>query len=288
MRAAEVDGAGPMKDDVPAGDGWDGVWGPYGPPKARRIRSRVKKGIARIAAFGRSAKDASRGVAILAYHGTGERGSPWWVDFRGQMTLIEDLGYRVVALGEAVDFVRNGAVLRQPTLAITFDDGFANNLDLAYPELARRGWPATVFLTTSWIGRRPYMSREEVVALRGLGIEVGNHTHTHPRNLAALSPAAIRDEVTECSRRLEDLTGLRARHFCYPNGQYDPRVRDAIAETGLESACSGRVGFNAAGRDPFVLARLTIERGEGPRELRTRLAGGYDFLDVRQRRRDRV
>jgi peptidoglycan/xylan/chitin deacetylase (PgdA/CDA1 family) len=266
---------------------WDSQWGPRRAPRARRFRSLVKKTLASLMAVGRSPRNPSRGVAILAYHGTGaERGRPWWIDFRGQMALIEDLGYRVVSLAEAVELTRDATPPAAPTLAITFDDGFANNLDVAYPELARRGWTATVFVATSYVDRRPYLTAKELPRVVELGLEVGNHTHGHP-DVRGLEPAKIVEEISECSRRLEDLIGSRPRHFCYPNGRYGPTARNAVAGTEMEGACTGRVGFNPPGADPFLLRRLTLERGDGPRQLRARLAGGYDFQDLSQRYMDR-
>ena len=203
------------------------------------------------------------------------------------MSLVEDLGYVVVSLGEVVGLVRKEIPPEKPTLAITFDDGFANNLEVAYPELARRGWPSTVFVATSYMGRRPYLTRAEIPRVLELGVEIGNHTHGHT-DLRTVTPARVVDEISECSRRIEDLVGARPRHFCYPEGRYSPAARDAVASTEMESACTGRVGFNPPGADPFRLRRVTLERGDGPRELRTRLSGGYDFLDRRQRFMDRA
>jgi peptidoglycan/xylan/chitin deacetylase (PgdA/CDA1 family) len=223
-----------------------------------------------------------RGIAVLAYHGTGAtRTDPWWIDFRGQMQLLDDLGYRVITLDEAVTTLRQREPILQPTAVLTFDDGFANNLDVAFPELARRGWPATVFIATGYMGRRPYLYHGEVPLLKEMGIAIGNHTHSHV-DVTTIDPASLRAELQECSNRLEDLTGERPRHFLYPNGKYNAAARMTVASLGFRSACSGRVGRNAGKQDLYVLRRLTIERGEGARALRTRLSGGYDFLDARQ------
>jgi len=246
------------------------------------VRTWLKRHLASLFAMGRSPVNPSRGVAILCYHATvSDRGHPWWIDFRGQMMLIEDLGYEVVPLSAAVDLVRRGNRLARPTLAITFDDGWADNLENAYPELARRGWPGTVFIPTSYLGRRPYLYPEEVPGLAELGIVVENHTHSH-RNLTDLGPSELLEDLRKCNDRLQDLTGRRPRFLCYPNGRYSPAVRKVVSESGLEAACSARVGFNPKGQDLFLLRRLTMEGGDGPRELRIRFAGGYDFLDRSQ------
>lgn len=267
--------------------GWDPRFGPTRPRKVRPVLRFVKRSAAFLQSLGRSAADPARGAAILAYHSTEpDRSHPWWVDFEGQMALISDLGYRVAPLDEVVAAVRAGSTPAEPLLAITFDDGWANNLAEAFPELARRGWPATVFIVSSYLGRRPYVSAEEVRSLSELGISVGNHTHTHAE-LTALPDAAIAGELEQCSLRLRDLTGSVPSCFCYPNGSYSPRVRSAVEKAGFAGACSGRVGANLPGADPLLLRRLTIEPREGPRDMKWRLAGGYDFLDRRQAHMDR-
>lgn len=265
---------------------WDPDFGPRERPLDNPIRKRVKRYVARAMSFGRSPAKATAGVAILAYHGTGvDRSDPWWLDFRGHMDLIEDLGYEVVSLDQAVDGIVGGRMPDRPSVAITFDDGFANNMRVAFPELARRGWPSTVFLTTGYLDRRPYLSTSDVPTLADYGVRVENHTHTHP-DLPDISSEQILTEIDEAGKRIADLAGAPARHFLYPKGMYNRRVRDAVFASGLSSACSGRVGFNRAGQDLFVLRRLTLERGDGRRELRARLARGYDFLDRRQRHMD--
>jgi len=239
--------------------------------------------VARALALGRSPNDPRRGVAILAYHNTEpDADHPWYLDFKGQMALVEDLGYRVVSLDRVLKALLDTEPPREPTLAVTFDDGWASNLDVAFPELATRRWPATVFVTTSYIGRRPYLGAPELGQLIELGIEVGNHSHSHS-DLTSLDSDAILADLAECSRRIEDLTGQKPIHFCYPSGSYNAKVRAVVSRSGMASACTGRIGFNRPGTDPFQLKRITLDAREGPSELWTRLAGGYDFLDFKQR-----
>ena len=59
--------------------------------------------------------------------------------------------YRVLPLTDLVEQLRRGGLPRN-ALAITFDDGYRDNLTHAAPILARLGLPATIFLATGFIG----------------------------------------------------------------------------------------------------------------------------------------
>jgi peptidoglycan/xylan/chitin deacetylase (PgdA/CDA1 family) len=240
-----------------------------------------------------SARDPSGGVAILAYHATpADPGHPAWIDFRGHMSLLEELNYDVVSLATAVSRIRDGAPADRPSVAITFDDGWANNLDVAFPELARRGWPGTVFVTTSFLGKRPFLDEDEVRSLGALGIDVEPHTDAHP-DLTTVAEARILEDLSRCRARIEDLTGRPTHWFCYPFGRVDARVRDVVSRSGLSGACTGRSGRNRPGTDPFLLRRVTPDIGDGPSDLKAGLAGGLEriqefraFLRGRQNRRN--
>jgi peptidoglycan/xylan/chitin deacetylase (PgdA/CDA1 family) len=65
--------------------------------------------------------------------------------FERQLDLVGRLG-RVVPLGEALETLSRGGRLPARAVAITFDDGYRDNLEWAAPALERRGMPATFFL----------------------------------------------------------------------------------------------------------------------------------------------
>jgi peptidoglycan/xylan/chitin deacetylase (PgdA/CDA1 family) len=58
--------------------------------------------------------------------------------------------FEIIALSEAVERMRSGGI-KHPTAVITFDDGYQNNFDVAFPILFKEKIPATVFLTTGLI-----------------------------------------------------------------------------------------------------------------------------------------
>lgn len=60
--------------------------------------------------------------------------------------------FRVVNLPDALDLLDGRRPLRDPTVLLSFDDGYLDNYQLAFPVLARHGVPAVFFLPTAFIG----------------------------------------------------------------------------------------------------------------------------------------
>src|SRR5262249_15981713 len=94
---------------------------------------------------------------ILMYHGVAEVGSDAWSLFVTPQHFAEDLEVlrkhgrpmRLRRLAQAFGNVS----LASRSVVVTFDDGYANNLHNARPLLERYDIPATVFLTTGYLGR---------------------------------------------------------------------------------------------------------------------------------------
>ena len=77
-------------------------------------------------------------------------------DFEWQMEYVAKC-YDPVSFSDYVDFLDRGKPLPGRPLIVSFDDGFDDNFHHAYPILKRLDIPATVFLSTAYIGtRRPF------------------------------------------------------------------------------------------------------------------------------------
>jgi len=86
--------------------------------------------------------------------------------FRVQMAFVKR-AYTVVSLDELIERTSRGATLPPRALAVTFDDGYADNHRLALPVLRRLDLPATVYLTSGSMDGGPplWMSAVRALAL---------------------------------------------------------------------------------------------------------------------------
>lgn len=118
-------------------------------PGVGRLRQ-VARGVARAARV-----RSPRGVILLYHRVAGPRFDPLELDvaverFDAQIAALAR-ETTVLPLGE-FEVLRRAGQLPPRAAAVTFDDGYADNLAAALPVLTRHRVPATVFVTTSAIG----------------------------------------------------------------------------------------------------------------------------------------
>lgn len=214
--------------------------------------------------------------------------------FDRQLSELADAGVDVVDLADGVRALAEGTAA-PASAAIVFDDGFVGVHDHAAAALRRRGWPATVFVTTAWVGApemplaEPSLGRpltwREIDALHEAGVSIGSHTHTHPR-LSQQSDVRVHEELFESTARIADQVGVRPRTFAYPFGAFDSfdrRTRDALADEGFLVGCTTVFGRNIRPTDPLALRRIRVSWCDGDGEIAKMLAGAYDWYAWVQR-----
>jgi peptidoglycan/xylan/chitin deacetylase (PgdA/CDA1 family) len=203
---------------------------------------------------------------ILTYHSLDSSGSVISIRpgvFRDQMEYLAEAGARVTPLQ---------AVCTTPgAIALTFDDGFRNFFEHAFPVLQRFRFPATVFVVSGYCGGQnnwpsqpknngissaELLRWSEVEELARAGIEIGAHTVTHPR-MSLLSPQETEEELLRSRAAIEDRIGRPVRSFAYPYGESTPGVRAAVARH-FDLACGTRLAYLSSASDPVDLPRIDM------------------------------
>jgi peptidoglycan/xylan/chitin deacetylase (PgdA/CDA1 family) len=114
--------------------------------------------------------------------------------FEQQLALLER-HFEIVPLNALLDR-DSRAPARRPRCVITFDDGWRDNHELAAPILRRRGLPATIFLTTDFIGTERVFWHTELIHILIHGdVSPGLDD---PAVLGAI-PAGVRDALRQCA-----------------------------------------------------------------------------------------
>jgi GT2 family glycosyltransferase/peptidoglycan/xylan/chitin deacetylase (PgdA/CDA1 family) len=213
------------------------------------------------------------GTKILLYHAFGgprERGSRFIVPagrLRRQAALLRLLGYRVVRLDDVVDEWRAFRFPPRRTMAITIDDGYADNLSVAMPILSRHGFAPTVFVVSAkdsnaWdrdtpLQARRLLSETELRELAVAGAGIGAHTRTHP-DLRRVDGSERREEIEGSKADLEKRLGRPVRTFAYPFGGIDDDVAAAAEAADFDAACMASAGTNGPRTPRMWLRRIEI------------------------------
>lgn len=164
-------------------------------------------------------------------------------------------------------------------IAITFDDGYADNLHIAAPLLVERGIPFTVFVTSDFVRSQmdSFLSPNELKQLSQLpGVTIGAHSRSHC-NLTQCSNESLRAELEDSKHYLEDLIGMSVTCLAYPYGATNMRVRNAAQCTGYKIGTCSRFDINRTDRDALMLNRLTVLHNDSPRVLHQKLRGDWDW-----------
>jgi peptidoglycan/xylan/chitin deacetylase (PgdA/CDA1 family)/CelD/BcsL family acetyltransferase involved in cellulose biosynthesis len=208
---------------------------------------------------------------ILYYHRVNNEGDPFFPSmptaaFERTMQYVAR-HYRVVSVAEMLDQLHHGPP--EPLVAITFDDGYQDNYENAFPVLQRYGLPATIFLTTGSLdSRQPLWFEELADALKRTEKELVEVDIDFPRRIPLRTP----EERLRANGELFQL--LRAMS----NGERKTRLCEVLRQIGAPDSAerSGRMltweqvremkkgGIEFGGHTvthPFV-SRLTSEEAQ--------------------------
>lgn len=208
------------------------------------------------------------GIPVLLYHGVGAERSRLFVPedaFERQMRYLHENGWKSVLPAE-LSRVRpdNNAFL------ITFDDGFSSVYDTALPIVEKYGFTATVFVTTSAIGkesayargeidrRHRLMGAEELRMLAKKGWCIANHTASHV-DLTRLPPARVAEEYRSASSALL-LIGLPEHRdiVAYPFNCYTDAVSKALSNEGARMAFAGGNRLYKGAFESMTIPRVDV------------------------------
>jgi peptidoglycan/xylan/chitin deacetylase (PgdA/CDA1 family) len=178
-------------------------------------------------------------------------------------------GYRFIDESHYLAALDAPPIDRRKEVFLTFDDGYREILDVAWPLLTERGIPFHVFLVTDYagqdntwdlaLGRPPFrhLDWRAVRAMSSHGVSFGSHTASHA-DLTRVAHEQAVDDLARSKRAVEDATGKPARTLSYPFGRYHAAAQAAARAAGFEAAFSLYPAHRNATVDRFALRRDAV------------------------------
>jgi peptidoglycan/xylan/chitin deacetylase (PgdA/CDA1 family) len=149
-------------------------------------------------------------AAILCFHGLGAGRLDAEIDrsilhVRGFVQILRVLkrSFRVLPLAELVECLQAGRQPPPKSVVITFDDGYASNLEIAAPELAALGLPWSSFLPAGFIesGERRWTDDLPLLVCGSRRSELSFHLETQKLTYDLSTPGARADAIHQIPER---------------------------------------------------------------------------------------
>lgn len=236
-----------------------------------------------LAAIGGIDVRPARGATLLIHHriggGTRDELDLPVAAFAAQLDELTGSCVDVLSLDAALDRLDAGDP--SPSVVLTFDDGFADVHDHAWPLLRDRALPFTIYLAAGLVGQTmrwegstaasqgaPALTWDQIGEMRDSGLcTVGNHTWDHA------GPDGMDEaQLDRCSDTVERYVGARPAHFAWTWGVPVPSLLPAVRSR-FRSAATGSLGRNDPHADRHALRRVPVRASDPLGFYRAKLRG---------------
>ena len=188
--------------------------------------------------------------------------------FREQMRWLRRQGYHALTSADLARHRATGQPIRGRPVMITFDDGYRDFHDTAWPILQAHDFIAEVFIVTDHVGGNarwdaefgtpaPLMGWGEIQDLAATGIRFGSHMASHS-HMNVLSSREIVREAVRSRALLERALGASCTSIAAPFGEASDRFVRIAARCGYEIGVTTAPGFAHLGSDPLRLPRIEV------------------------------
>jgi peptidoglycan/xylan/chitin deacetylase (PgdA/CDA1 family) len=210
---------------------------------------------------------------ILLYHHVGEeqlqsgdlstsRYDVIPADFDAQLAMLQALGYHTVAVSQIASALLGRGTLPERPIAITFDDGWANEFQPIFPLLQKYGDVATFYIPSTYPGAPGMVTWDQLKQMASAGMEIGSHSRTHG-HLPLMGHAQAWAEVRLSKVDLEKQLGVPVDTFAYPYGEFSADLGQLVSD----AQYLGAVGLGSSPLQGlgniFYLNRIEIQGSDG-------------------------
>ncbi len=181
-------------------------------------------------------------------------------NFRQQMQWLKDNGYTAITLYDLIYALNIGwPHLPDKPVIITFDDGYKDNYQNAFPILKEMGFTGTFFILTGPTDRNedPYMTWDMLREMHTGGMDIELHGREHV-DYSGRDHDWLVFYLLGPAQTIEAELGYQPRFIAYPSGSYDQAVIDVAREEGFWGAVTTVFGVHQTKAAPFQFERLRI------------------------------
>ena len=204
-------------------------------------------------------------------------------NFDKQMKFISE-NYKTLTSKEFEDYKKGKISVSKNSVLITFDDGWRDNLEFAYPILKKYNLKATLFIITGWIdeaSKKEYSfierkhneckkivkERTNEVVLNWNQVESMQdvfdiHSHTHFHRDDYFGKISLEEELILSKEKIQKELGINTTHLCWPRGIYDEDDIKLAKKMGYEVLYTTKRGINKADNYLDEIKRISVKKDD--------------------------
>lgn len=222
-------------------------------------------------------------VPILMYHHVSDSHTTNVLDwsltvnplsFTQQMDYLKAQGYHTITFNQFFNALYYGGPLPTKPIMLTFDDGYEDAYQFAYPILRQHGFSGMFYIITGKVNWQGQMTWSQLREMLVHGMQMGSHTihHVDMGQVLLNSPEQAQQELQLSQLSLQQNLGIVIQHFCYPSGEpfrhgslyTRQHIVALLAQNGYVDATTdpGMTGFTQQSANPFVLLRIRVDGRE--------------------------
>ncbi len=194
--------------------------------------------------------------------------------FEAHLAYLRQAGYESVSLEQLAYALTQQAPLPPKPIILTFDDGYRDHYENAFPLLRKYGYTATFFIFTEPIDTYnvDYLTWEMVIEMHQAGMEFGSHSYRHS-DLSGRDTDFLVYEILGSKEAIEQRIGEPVRFFSYPAGRYDDLTIQVLASANFWGAVTTQWGIEQSYKRRFETPRIRIRGNDTAEDVAAKLAG---------------
>jgi peptidoglycan/xylan/chitin deacetylase (PgdA/CDA1 family) len=180
-------------------------------------------------------------------------------NFRQQMAYLAENGYTPIDFYDLSLAITNQLTLPEKPVILTFDDGYLDNYQNAFPILQEFGFIATFFVVTDFVdqGAQAYATWPMLREMAAAGMRIESHSRNHP-DLSGRGRDFLIWQMLGSQETIAAHIGYLPKYFCYPSGRYDETATAVLEELGFWGAVTTQSGKWHGFTDRYEWRRLRM------------------------------
>ena len=176
--------------------------------------------------------------------------------FAEQLAYLKSQGITAISMEQLRERLESGAPLDR-LVVLTFDDGYSDQYDYAFPLLRRYRDAATFYIITGALDLPRHLTWTQLESMHAAGEDIAAHGVAH-NDLSRMSPTQQVAQIDDSVRLLEQRLHSAVTSYGYPSGRFNRETLHLMQGAGVTFAVTTDPTYVIAPENRFELPRVRV------------------------------